>query len=711
MEADNNILESLTDDSFVYGEEIDNVYGDKKFINRELSWLEFNNRVLEEAQDKKNPLMERLKFLSIVSSNLDEFFMIRVASLKDQVHVGHSSNDISGMTPSQQLKRISIRVHNMVSEQYNCLIRSIVPNLKKEGIEFVKPKKMTNQQINFIEDYFENTLFPVLTPMAVDKSRPFPLILNKSLNIAVLLENPEIENSIIFATVQVPAILDRTIRLAENDSAFALLEEVIEHYIHRLFRGHNILCTGMYRITRNADLSIDEEGAEDLLKAIEKSVKNRKWGAAIRLEVVNKFDKRLLKILKDELELKNEDIYYVNGFMDLTCLMKFGNKLGKDFDNLRSEALAPVVPIDLVGCENIFETISSKDIFLHHPYESFDFVINFVKNAASDPNVLAIKQTLYRVSGNSPIVKALSEAAENGKQVTVLLELKARFDEENNINWAKKLERSGCHVIYGLVGLKTHCKMTLIVRKEEEGIKRYVHLGTGNYNDITAKLYTDMGIFTSNAYIAADTSAIFNMLSGYSQLDRLYKLEVAPNGMRKKFAELINNEIKNAKQGKQAEIIAKMNSLVDDQIINLLYEASKAGVRIQLIVRGICCLRPNVKGLSENIKVISIVDRFLEHSRIYYFYNNGIEQIYLSSADWMYRNMDRRVEVVFPIEDDKIKRRIKYTLDIILQDTIKARILEPDDSYKPVDKRGKILLQSQVYLYDLIKAESEAKEV
>ncbi|MFZ5351559.1 MAG: RNA degradosome polyphosphate kinase [Bacillota bacterium] len=704
---DSKMLESITDYSFMYGDSDNSQYMGKKYINRELSWLEFNSRVLEEAQDKKNMLLERTKFLSIVSSNLDEFFMVRVASLKDQVHVGLSKHDISGMSPSEQLKRISLRAHNMVHEQYNCYNRSVIPALSKEGISFLKIEELNKEQLSYVDGMFENTLFPVLTPMAVDKSRPFPLILNKSLNIALLLENQDSEQGFIFATVQVPSILDRVIRLPGEEESYILLENVIQYYINRLFRGHSILCTGKYRITRNADLSIDEEGAEDLLSAIEKSVKKRKWGSAIRLEVDYKFDQRLLSILKEELELRNEDIYYINGDIDLTFLMKFNNKLGEKFNYLRNEVLVPVTPVDLIGSNDIFEAIAQKDILLHHPFESFDYVIDFIRTAASDPNVLAIKQTLYRVSGNSPIVNALAEAAENGKQVTVLLELKARFDEENNINWAKQLEQSGCHVIYGLVGLKTHCKMTLVVRSEEEGIKRYVHLSTGNYNDITARLYTDIGFMTANPYIAADTSAIFNMLSGYSQLDRLYKMEVAPIGLRKRFIELIKHEAKNARQGKEAAIIAKMNSLVDDEIIDTLYEASQAGVNIQLIVRGICCLRPGVKGLSENIKVTSIVDRFLEHSRIYYFHNSGAEQIYLSSADWMYRNMDRRVEVIFPIEDKHLIERVKEILDVILMDTVKARVLNSDGTYSHVDKRGKKHIQSQLYLYDMIKSQVE----
>ncbi len=680
------------------------------YINRELSWLEFNSRVLEEAQDRTNPLLERMKFLSIVSSNLDEFFMIRVASLKDQVHAGLSKADYSGMTPTEQLKRISIKIHSMVYEQYNCYNRSVVPALEKEGISLLEQADLSGEQKQFLDRYFQDTLYPVLTPMAVDKSRPFPLIQNKSLNVALLLEISQPDQAQIFATVQVPSILDRVTRLPGEAENYVLLDEIIKMYIDRLFKGHRVLCSGKYRITRNADLSIDEEGAEDLLEAIEKSLKKRKWGSAIRLEVDYGMDERLLRVLKEELEVRNEEIYYINGHLDLTYLMKFGNRLSSLYDHLRNRVFVPVVPIDLAGSEDIFRSIAEKDILLHHPYESFDYVVEFIKKASQDPNVLAIKQTLYRVSGNSPIVNALGEAAENGKQVTVLLELKARFDEENNINWAKRLEKAGCHVIYGLAGLKTHCKMTLVVRKEEEGIKRYVHLGTGNYNDITAKLYTDIGLLTADPYIATDTSSIFNMLSGYSQLDRLYKLEVAPYGLRRRFLDLIAMEVKNAKAGKNAGIIAKMNALVDDEVIQALYDASQGGVSIQLIVRGICCLRPGVPGLSENIKVISIVDRFLEHSRIFCFHNNGYEQILLGSADWMHRNLDRRVEVAFPVEDESLKARIKVWLDIMLQDTVKSRILDSDGKYRHVDKRGKKQLQSQRCLYETIKAQSERRK-
>ncbi|MBZ4644520.1 MAG: polyphosphate kinase [Petroclostridium sp.] len=672
------------------------------FINRELSWLEFNDRVLEEAKDRSNPLLERIKFLSIVSSNLDEFFMIRVASLKDQVNVGFNKPDPAGLTPKQQLKKISIRTHKMVDEQYNMFNRALLPRLKKNGIHMVYEEDLTDEQRNFLDEYFTNEIYPVLTPMAVDSSRPFPLILNKSLNLGVLIKDKETENQYIFATVQVPSVLPRIVELPSpgyGSKHFILLEEVITMYIGRLFAGHDVICTYPYRITRNADLSIEEDEAEDLLLEIEKSLKKRKWGAAIRLEVSCDMDERLVHILKDALEIHQDDIYYINGPLDLTFLMKIYSFEG--YEHLKYLPHYPQTPQDLPEEHNIFEVINNGDVLLHHPYEAFEPVVEFVQEAARDPKVLAIKQTLYRVSGDSPIVKALAEAAERGKQVTVLVEVKARFDEENNIQWAKRLEKAGCHVIYGLVGLKTHSKITLVVRREEKGIKRYIHLGTGNYNDVTARFYTDLGLFTSNEYFGADASAVFNMLSGYSEPPELYKLEVAPLGLRTKFIELIENEMHNALVGKKARIIAKMNSLVDIEIATALYKASSAGVKIDLIVRGICCVRPGMQGISENITVRSIVGRFLEHSRIYYFYNDGREDIFLSSADWMPRNLDRRVELLFPIEDRVLKERVLGILDITLEDTVKARILNSEGKYKKVDKRGKKPLNSQEYFCHL----------
>lgn len=671
------------------------------FFNRELSWLEFNTRVLEEAQDLKNPLFERLKFLAITASNLDEFFMVRVASLNDQIIAGYSKKDSAGLLPKEQLDKITLRVHELVSEKYNTYLRSLIPALKKEDIYFKRPKNLTDEQRIFVEKYFFNQIYPVLTPMVVDKSRPFPLILNKSLNIAILLRgNEDVEP--VFATVQVPSVLDRFILLpCENDKKeFILLEDIIKIHMDMLFIGHEILDMACYRITRNADLSIDEDGAEDLLEEIEQSIKKRKWGNAVRLEYEKNTSQEIIDYILEESEAFEGGMYRISGPLDLTFLMKFYNLKG--YQDLKFENQIPL-PSITVQNNNIFEAISERDIMLHHPFESFDTVVDFVRQAAEDDNVLAIKQTLYRVSGNSPIISALAKAAENGKQVTVLVELKARFDEENNIIWAKQLEKAGCHVIYGLVGLKTHCKLLLVVRREEDKIKRYVHMGTGNYNDVTAKFYTDTAIMTCNPYIGADASAVFNMLSGFSQIQRLEKLDIAPVGLRKKIENLIKNEIRNAKEGFGGQIIFKMNSLVDESMIRLLYEASEAGVNIKLIIRGICCLVPEYPQVSENIEVRSIVGKLLEHSRIFYFYNAGQEKIFMSSADLMPRNLDRRVELLFPVEDECNKARVKNIINLYLSDTDKTRILHSTGAYSRVDKRGKESLNVQDYFYDYIK--------
>ena len=671
------------------------------FFNRELSWLEFNTRVLEEAQDLKNPLFERLKFLAITASNLDEFFMVRVASLNDQIIAGYSKKDSAGLLPKEQLDKITLRVHELVSEKYNTYLRSLIPALKKEDIYFKRPKNLTDEQRNFVEKYFFNQIYPVLTPMVVDKSRPFPLILNKSLNIAILLRgNEDVEP--VFATVQVPSVLDRFILLpCENDKKeFILLEDIIKIHMDMLFIGHEILDMACYRITRNADLSIDEDGAEDLLEEIEQSIKKRKWGNAVRLEYEKNTSQEIIDYILEESEAFEGGMYRISGPLDLTFLMKFYNLKG--YQDLKFENQIPL-PSITVQNNDIFEAISERDIMLHHPFESFDTVVDFVRQAAEDDNVLAIKQTLYRVSGNSPVISALAKAAENGKQVTVLVELKARFDEENNIIWAKQLEKAGCHVIYGLVGLKTHCKLLLVVRREEDKIKRYVHMGTGNYNDVTAKFYTDTAIMTCNPYIGADASAVFNMLSGFSQIQRLEKLDIAPVGLRKKIENLIKNEIRNAKEGFGGQIIFKMNSLVDESMIRLLYEASEAGVNIKLIIRGICCLVPEYPQVSENIEVRSIVGKLLEHSRIFYFYNAGQEKIFMSSADLMPRNLDRRVELLFPVEDECNKARVKNIINLYLSDTDKTRILHSTGAYSRVDKRGKEPLNVQDYFYDYIK--------
>lgn len=665
------------------------------FTNRELSWLDFNQRVLSEARDKNILLFERMKFLSITASNLDEFYMIRVASLKDMVHAKYDKKDIAGMTPSEQLKAINEKTHDFVAAQYSTYNRSLIPLMKTEKLFIKKHEELNKNQEKYVERYFNDTIYPVVTPMAVDSSRPFPLIRNKSLNIAALLEN---DGDFEFATVQVPSVLPRYFVIPSENSdetIIILLEEIIEKFIDRLFLNYKVVCAHPYRVMRNADLSIDEEDAADLLKEIQKQLKKRQWGEAIRLEVEENMDKRLLKILKKELLLKDEDIFKINGPIDLTFLMKLYGLEG--FEHLKDKKYIPVPNPAINNEEDIFTQIKRGDILLHHPYQSFDPVVDFVRQAAMDDKVLAIKQTLYRVSGNSPIIASLAQAAENGKQVSVLVELKARFDEENNINWAKMLEKAGCHVIYGLKGLKTHSKITLVVRNEEEGIKRYVHLGTGNYNDATAKLYTDMGLFTCRNSIGEDATAVFNMLSGYSEPESWNKLSLAPLWLRDKFSELIKRETENAKAGKEAKIIAKMNSLCDKEIIKLLYDASRAGVKIELIIRGICCLRAGVPGMSENITVRSLVGMFLEHSRIFYFYNEGKEEIYMGSADWMPRNLDKRVEILFPVEDEELKKEVKHILDIQLSDTLKAHIMNQDGVYEKVDKRGKKLLGAQAY--------------
>ncbi|MFZ7102348.1 MAG: RNA degradosome polyphosphate kinase [Peptococcaceae bacterium] len=668
------------------------------FINRELSWLEFNHRVLQEAKDKTNPLWERLKFLAIVASNLDEFFMVRVASLKDLVNAGFNKPDPAGLPPKQQLKQISVRAQKMVADKYNLFNRILKNQLEENNFFILQPGNLNQVQKDFLQEYFTSIIYPVLTPLAVDHNRPFPLILNKSLNIGVFLRNKDLAKDYIFATVQVPVVLPRLISLpAHRDGIkeFIFLEDVIMLFMARLFSGNEIICSYPYRIIRNADLTIEENEDEDFLLEIEKSLKKRKWGQAVKLEVNHQMDEKMVELLRKALEIHHRDVYYAGGPLDLTFLMKIYAMEG--YEDLKYPTHFPQPAEDLLNEENIFEALGKKDILIHLPYESFDPVIDFIKKAAEDPKVLAIKQTLYRVSGNSPIIEALVTAAEQGKQVTVLLEVKARFDEENNIHWAKRLEQAGCHVIYGLVGLKTHAKISLVVRLEEDGIKRYVHLGTGNYNDITAKFYTDLGLFTSNEYFGADASALFNMLSGYSQVPEMYKLTIAPTHLKIKILELIKTEEQNAHAGKKAKIMMKLNSLVDTDVIEALYHASTKGVKIDLIIRGICCLRPGLPGISENITVRSIVGRFLEHPRIYYFYHTGNEQVFLSSADLMPRNLNRRVEILFPVEDPLRKRRVINILIYSLLDTVKSRNLLPDGKYKPVDKRGKALLNSQEY--------------
>ena len=661
------------------------------FINRELSWMEFNSRVLGEARDKSIPLFERLKFLSITASNLDEFVMIRVASLKDMVNAGYSKKDIAGLTPKQQLEAIGAKEHEFVNQQYSTLNRSLLPLLEKNHLTLIRNfEELDEKQSEFVDQYFMNEIYPVLTPMAVDSSRPFPLIRNKTLNLASLMRKKNGDKELEFATVQVPSVLPRVVEIpsgTEGQRTIILLEEIIEKNIQKLYLNYNVISTHPYRIMRNADFEIDEEEVADLLQEIQRQIKKRQWGEAIKLEVQDNMDKRLLKILKKNLRIADNDIYSINGPLDLTFLMKVYGLDG--FEHLKHAKYVPQELLQLENDADIFEQIRSGDILLHHPYDSFDPVVDFVRQAAKDDKVLAIKQTLYRVSGNSPIIASLAEAAERGKQVTVLVELKARFDEENNIIWAKKLEKAGCHVIYGLMGLKTHCKITLVVRREDDGIRRYVHLGTGNYNDSTAKLYTDLGLLTCANQIGEDATAVFNMISGYSEPIRWNKLALAPLWLRNKFLKLIDREIEHAVNGETAHVIAKMNSLCDKTIIEKLYEASGKGVKIELIVRGICCLKPGVPGLSDNISVRSIVGNFLEHARIFYFENGGSSEIYMGSADWMPRNLDKRVEILFPVEDEKLKEQVLHVLNVQLADNEKAHIMQADGSYEKPDRRGR----------------------
>ncbi len=679
------------------------------YENRELSWLKFNTRVFLEAKDKSLLPLERIKFISITSSNLDEFFMVRVASLKDLEEVDNKKTDIAGLSATEQLRLITEQAGKLVDSQYNCYMKSLVPLLKEEGIVIIdKPANLSAKQMEFVRDYFVEQVFPVLTPMAHDASRPFPLIRNKSLNIAAAIEAKEGAQSedVEFATVQVPSVLPRLIPIpseGEAKNTFILLEQMIIACIDLLFMGYKVKSTAAYRVMRNADFELDEDETSDLLAEIESKIKQRQRGDVIRLEIDDSCHKNLLGYLMENLDVKEEDVYKISGPVDLTFLMKLYGIEG--YDHLRSKSYTPQKhPRFMDETESIFDVIKKGDVLLHHPYETFDPVVNFIAEAANDKNVLAIKQTLYRVSGNSPIIASLAKAAENGKQVTVLVELKARFDEENNINWARKLEKAGCHVIYGLVGLKTHCKIALVVRREEDEIVRYVHLGTGNYNDSTAKLYTDCGLLSCRESLGIDATAVFNMLSGYSKPQAWKKLAVAPYWLRDKFYELIDFEIEEAKKGNKAKIVAKMNSLCDKGMIDKLYQASQAGVKISLIIRGICCLKAGIPGLSENIEVRSIVGTYLEHARIFYFYAGGEEKYFCGSADWMNRNLDRRVEIVFPVEDQEAKEKLKHILKVQLSDNMKAYILDEQGNYDRVDLRGK----EKVLAQDVFCEEAQA---
>ncbi|MCV3215928.1 polyphosphate kinase 1 [Plectonema radiosum NIES-515] len=674
------------------------------YLNRELSWLEFNRRVLHEACDERTPLLERLKFLAIFGSNLDEFFMVRVAALKQQVEAKVSLLTPDGRTPQQQLDDISLSLRPGVTLQHQQFEQVLKPKLASHGIHILDYIQLTQKQRSYLDNYFNEQIFPVLTPLAVDPSHPFPYISNLSLNLAVVIKNPETEEEF-FARVKVPKVLPRFLPLPpelgiHHDGQPANwtgvpLEQAIAHNLESLFPGMTIQEYHPFRITRDADLALEEDEADDLLLAIEQELRKRRFGGSpVRLEIQSQTPESVRSRLVQDLELAESDVYEVDGLLGQRDLMYF---MALPLSELKDEPWQSVVHPRLLrikeaavepgvlGAEDgrdFFSVIRERDLLVHHPYQSFSAsVVRFITHAAHDPGVLAIKMTLYRTSGDSPIVNALIDAAENGKQVSVLVELKARFDEENNIYWARRLERVGVHVVYGLVGLKTHSKIVMVVRREHDRIMRYVHIGTGNYNPKTARLYTDFGLFSCREELGADVTDVFNFLTGYSRQKSYRQLLVAPVNMRDRFLALIHREINNAQNKLSGRIVAKMNSLVDPQIIATLYEASRAGVQIDLIVRGICCLRPGLKDISENIRIISIVGRFLEHSRIFYFHNNGEEEIYIGSADWMRRNLDRRVEVITPVKESDIAKDLQEVLGIMMADNRQAWELQPDGSY------------------------------
>jgi len=669
------------------------------FLNRELSWLEFNSRVLEEAADGSNPLLERLKFAGIVASNLDEFFMVRVAALENAAAEGDTGPDLAGLTPAQQLQRISERVHAMVDQLYAVLLEQILPGLAERGVRLARPVDLEPAPRAALSRYFHDEVLPALTPLAIDVSRPFPMLASLSLNLAVLLAPAGEEEPPRMAVVQVPSRLPRLFRAPGTDGmVHLLLEDLIRDELGALFPGQEVRDVAAFRVARDAELDFDDEGGIDLLLVIEEELKNRRRSGVVRLEVESGISPALLELLVSRVGVAAANVYRVRGPVDLRPLGTLVEL--PSLEDLRDPPLKPQPALDNVAGAELFALLEERDLVLHHPYESFEPVVTLISCAADDPDVLAIKQTLYRTSGDAPIVKALARAAENGKQVTVVVELLARFDEQSNIRWARRLEESGCHVIYGIRGYKTHSKIALVVRRTRTGIRRYVHLGTGNYNEKTARLYTDFGLMTSDRDIGEDASAFFNALTGYSDPPRMRKLVMAPTHLRERVLRLIQRERERAESGLPAQIRAKMNSLVDEDIIRALYEAARAGVKVQLNVRGICCLRPGLKGTSDGVEVVSIVDRFLEHSRIFHFSNGGDEEVYLSSADWMPRNLDRRIELLFPALSAEGRQKAMATLDAAFADNVKARRLQSDGSYKRRrPARGEEPFRSQLELY------------
>jgi polyphosphate kinase len=669
-----------------------------RFINRELSWLEFNQRVLDEALDGGNPLLERVKFFCITSSNLDEFFEVRVAGLKQQMESGVVERSVDGLTATEAFRAITRRVRQMVEQQYACWNGQIAPALAKHGIRFLNFPELDAADQAWVEEYYEAQVRPVLTPLALDPAHPFPQLLNKSLNIMVRLEMPA-SNEVLrhLAVVQVPRVLPRLVRLPHDDGRrdYMFLGHLIAQHLADLFPGTSILGSWNFRVTRNSELYIDEEESTNLLKAVENELHNRRKGDAVRLEVENDCPLDLRRALLGTLKLSEDDLYIVNGPLNPTRLMAIYE--GDHSPELRDAPFVAHPPAALAERPDLFAAIRERDLLLHHPYETFETVVNLLEQAADDPKVLAIKQTLYRTGGDARIIGALMKAVRNGKQVTAVVELRARFDEANNIQWARQLEEAGVHVVYGLVGYKIHAKMCLIVRRDADRIRRYLHLGTGNYNPTTARLYTDLSLLSCRNSLGEDATNLFNLLTGISQFQGMGKLLVAPFELYDRMTALIKREADNARKGLPARIIAKMNALVDEKMIEALYQASQAGVKIDLIVRGICCLRPGIKGLSENITVRSIVDRFLEHSRVFYFENACSPEIFAGSADWMPRNLYRRVEVVFPVEDGNLRERFaSELLAIPLQDNTKARLLQADGTWRRArPKRGEKPHRSQ----------------
>ncbi|HLG13854.1 MAG TPA: polyphosphate kinase 1 [Blastocatellia bacterium] len=670
-------------------------------FNRELAWLEFNQRVLEEGLDHAHPLLERLKFLSIFSSNLDEFFMIRVSGLKQQLEHGVTERTLDGMTTTAQLKAIRERLRPMVDEQMRCLRDDVLQELLDAGIVIAPFRALSDRERRSLNAYFSENVFPVLTPQAVDPGHPFPYISNLSLNLGVMIQPPDDAANAEprFARIKVPPIVPRLVPVAQGAHEFTSLEELIAANVSSLFPRTETGEPHAFRVTRDADIDIREDEANDLLRMMEEQLRRRRFGTAVRLEVASTMPGEMVRYLASRLELTAEDVYVVDGPLNVPDLMSLYQL---ERPELKDGPLIASTPAPLRTEGSIFDVIRRQDVLVHHPYNSFSSVCDFISTAAADPEVVAIKMALYRTGQNSPIVQALAEACEAGKQVAVLVELKARFDEENNITWARKLERAGVHVVYGLVGLKTHCKLALVVRREEGSLRRFVHIGTGNYNPSTARIYTDLGLFTSNEQIGADATDLFNYLTGFSRQTHFRKLLIAPVNLREALMTLVAREVEHHEAGRPARIIAKLNSLTDTKMIRALYEASQAGVRIDLIVRGICTLRPGVSGLSDRITVTSIVGRFLEHSRIFYFANGGDEEVYIGSADWMLRNLDRRVELVVPIEDPHLRQHLKSgVLDVYLRDNVKARRLLVDGSYERVQAApGEERVDSQAQLIE-----------